>query len=555
MAVINLMMYLFKSLVPILVYLLYAIDVSGQGSYQIMQHDTTLTPGTKLTLCIDSTKAYSNFIFSAKDPSTDRWTIWRRYSNTGKYEPIFNDSYNRMNVAVAQDKKEMLYVRYKPQKDGAMYMATMDSAWVCKSDIDGYNETALFLVPQFNKNAIYDIDWSTDKKRVLYSYGNDEYPNLTRDGDIFEYIIADKAITNLTNDWQLWSKNCRYSPDGNAIAYSHFANFWNALPTDIFEQKKGQNRQEITTATNQDKYYQFCTLTDYTDQEIIFRRGLYFDNKLYTINRNNETQLPAPAGYGGIKIANDLYAATDFDNNIILFTSKKVAGKIHISGINNFAKDNTYNFALDCNTRLNWMEKQKVKVRWSNGDTAFTVNVQPSKSTTYYCKVTVNGTTYEDSIHIKIKGKIPQITKNCLTLFTSGYRTYQWLHNKTAIQGATDSAYTPQSGGSYAVMATDKKGRTMTSEEITINDKEADSTEMLNQQIKIIADPSTSRLKIEAPFILNIVIINDRGQTVIQQNNINEIDMNNLNDGVYDILFYSNNCIKLRSKRVVKKSN
>lgn len=544
-----------QKLFLIVILWLVASLARAQGAYEILQHDTVVAAGSNLTFCIDSTKAYSNFIFSARDPKSNRWTIWARNSSSGKYEPVFTDGYNRMNVVVSADRKEMLYLKYRTQREGAMYYSTLDTAWVCRNNIKGNNEQIVFIVPQFNKNAVYDLDWSKDKKRILYSYGNDQYPSLTRDGDVFEYNIDSKFATNLTNDWQLWSKNCRYAPGSYDFAYSHFANFFDALPTDIFIQSSLAGRQEVTNSIHHDKNYKYCTLTDFYGDYVIYRRGLYFDNKLYRKIKNEEEVLFSTPGYGGIQLDNDLFAATDFYNNIYLFTAKGTIGTIKVSGIKSFAKDHSYNFALDCNTRLNWMGKQSVKVKWSTGDTTYTIHVTPKQNTTYYCTVTANGYEYTDSVRVKAGGPSPAITRNCLTLSTGQYKTYQWLQNGNVIQGARDSVYTPESGGTFAVTVTDKKDRQATSPDFFISNTQADSIKNLNNQVQINADPSTATLLIKAPFIVNMVIVDAAGKIVDRANEIHQINMNNLPDGVYKILLYNNNCLQLKSRKVVKKAD
>ena len=533
----------------------FAAGLRGQASYNIIQEDTTVETGAPITLCIDSTKAYSNFIFSALDQQTMLWTIWKKNSNSGKYEPIYTDRYNRMNVAASADKTEMIYVRYKPQQPGGMYNAIMDSAWVCRSSINGKNETILFQVAAFNKNAIYDLDWSADKERVLYAYGNDQYPNLTRDGDIYEYNIKEGVTYNLTNNWELWSRYCRYSPDGKQYAYSHFANFWFALPTDVFIKQKNGSAEQSTNSVQFTGNDQFCTLTDFTGDKILYRRGLYADNKLYRKSGMEEQLLFSIPGYGGVQLTKNLYAATDLANNIYLFTNKKTIGSIRISAIKSFAKDNAYNFAMDCNTRLNWLGKQKIKVKWSTGDTGYAITVQPKRNTTYYCTLNANDNVYIDSIHIKVRGAKPLINKTCLTLSTSHNKNYQWLLNSTPISGATDSTYTPEGPGSFAVTITDKKGSTATSQEIIVSETEADSVKMLNEQIKITPDPSTSIIYISAPFPLNMVIVNESGKIIDKQKDVHQTSLNNLPDGVYNIMLYDNYCLKLKTRRIVKKSD
>ena len=527
----------------------------GQASYAILQHDTTIEKGGGLNLAIDSVKAFSNFIFSAMNPKTTRWTIWKKNSGSGRYEPLFDDAYSRMNVAVAADRTEIAYVRYKPPLQGAMYNTILDSAWVCKSRIDGSGETILFQVAAFNKNAIYDLDWSADKERILYAYGNDQYPNLTRDGDIFEYNLKTGVTVNLTNNWELWSRYCRYAPDGRKFAYSHYANFWFALPTDIFIREKDGNPRQTTNSTQFTGEDQYCTLTDFTVDAVIYRRGLYNKNKLYRKAGMDEQLLFTIAGFGGIQLGQNLYAATDLSNHIYVFTGSTIVGMIQVSAINSFAKDNAYNFAMDCNTRLNWLGRQRVSVKWSTGDTTFTINVQPTRTTTFYCTISANDITYRDTVIVKVRGAKPLITKTCLTLGTSKYKNYQWLLNNAPITGATDSAFTPEGAGTFAVAVTDKKNNRLVSNPVIISETEADSVKMLNEQILITPDPSTSTIQITAPFPVNMVIVNDRGKIVEKREDVHETSMNNLPDGIYNILLYDNYCLKLKTRRIVKKSD
>lgn len=541
-----------KLVFPVL-FLLLALPSLAQRPFRLLQRDTAVSSGENIQLSIDSTRLYSNFVFCAQAPATGRWTIWHRNNDLGKYEPVFNDRFDRMNVVVSGDKRYMLYVRYKPQRPGGMYYSQLDSAWVCVSDINGNNESVVFLVPEFNKNAVYDLDWSFDRRHILYSYGNDQYPSLTRDGDVFEYDIVTNKLSNLTNDWQLWSKNCRYAPGTYDFAYSHFANFWEALPTDIFLQRAGQPRQQLTNSNNQVKGYKYCTLTDFDGEYILFRRGLYFDNKLYRKKWNTEELLCSIPGYGGIIIGNDLYAATDFYNNIYIFTSKATIGNIKVSGIKTFAKDHTYNYALDCNTRLNWMGRQPAKIRWSTGDTATSIVVKALKTTTYYCRVAMNGVEYMDSITITVSGPRPEITRNCLTLSTGHYQSYQWLVDNHPIAGATDSSYTPEAAGNYAVMVTSKKGRKGTSDYLSVNMGATDSIKKQNELVNIIADPAANTLTIKAPFALNMIMVDEKGKIVDRQDNVSLVNLDRLPDGVYDMMLYNNNCVRLRTRRIVKR--
>lgn len=491
-------------------------------------------------------------MFSAKAPQNGKWTIWRKSLVTHKYKRVFNDQYNRCHIKVSPDKKEMVYVRYKTQKEGAMHAATLDSAWVCLGATNGDHEAVLFLVPQFNKNAIYDLDWSGDKQRIIFASGNDEYPTLTRDGDIFEYDIATGKITNKTNNWDLWSKFCKYSPGGQEFAYSHYAHFWYAWPTDIFVQHADGSNQQLTNSTFHQDNWGYCTVTEMGNDELIYRRGTLEENKLYKKDNNGEQLLFSGPGYGGKTLAPDLYAATDSGNNILLFTSKATVGSLRISGIENFKADDTYNYGTGPVADLNWLGKQNTQILWSTGERTPSIIAQPDKNTTYYCTITENGIEYRDSINVKVTGKKPVIVKKCMTLTTARGLAHQWFVNGNPIPGASDSAYTPEAGGAYAVTVTDRQGRTVTSLETMVTIAEADSMNKLNDNVKIIPDPSSYMVRIEAPVAVNLAITDENGKMVLQKVDAHEIDMNPLPDGVYSIMLYDDNCLKLKSRKIKK---
>lgn len=503
-------------------------------------------------LCIDSTRAYSNFMFSAANPETGRWTIWRKSIVTGKYSPVFNDKYNRLHVKVSADKKEMIYVRYRTPKENAMRNAALDTAWICRGATNGNHEQVLFSVPQFNKNAIYDLDWTVDKQRILFAVGNDQFPTITRDGDIFEYNVTTNTIVNRTNNWELWSNHCTYSPDGKEIAYSHYANFTTALPTDIFIQHADGNSQQITHTQQHINTYPFCTLTDFTGDKVIYRRGQYYDNSLFEKGTGTEQQIFKVQGFGGIHLNNQLYAATDLENSIYIFTRTATVGSIRIASIKDFAVDNSYNYDNNLNTRLNWLGKQKVKVMWSTGDTTLTINVHPTTNTTYYCTVTDNGKAYRDTIKVRVAtSEKPIITKKCFSLTTTHYTSYQWLLNGKTITGATDSSYTPEAGGNYAVTVINADGGLLTSMDTYVSAVEADSVNAINNKVQLLPDPNTSVVKIEAPFMVNMAVINAQGKIVDQKKDAREIDMSSLPGGSYTILLYDNNCLKLKTRKMI----
>ena len=532
----------------------FSVSCYSQVGYPILMDDTTIAAGESISLCIDSVKAYSNFIFSAKDPKTKHWTIWHKNQSSGKYEPMFTDGYNRLNPVVAADLTEIIYVRYRPQKEENMHNGTLDSAWICRSSMNGSHESIIFTVPIFNKSAVYDLDWNPGKDRILYAYGNDEFPSLSRDGDVFEYNLNTGSHTNLTNNWDYMSRYCKHGRN-NSFAYSQNANPWYPGNTDIFLRKSDGTLQQMTDSAGYINEYKYCTLTDMKGETILYRRGQFGSNKLYCRTDSKEKMIFNKPGYGGIILDNNLYAATDFDNNIYIFTDHEVLSVSHVSSVSTFSNDNYYTYPQDFNTHLNFAGRPNVKVRWSTGDTGFSVRVCPPSNTTYYCTVTAGGITYKDSIHIQLTGRRPVITRSCLTLSVGTFKRYQWLLNGNRIAGAVDSTFTPVEAGVYSVLVTDINGRTVPSLDMGIDMSSADSLRTLNNAIRIEPDPATSIVHILSPIPLNIAVTNETGKVVYEKNDTQEFDMNNLPDGIYSIMVFDNNCLKMKSRRILKKND
>ena len=286
--------------------------------------------GTLLSANADTLDLYNNFIFSANNNATQRWTIWKK-NDTGVYAPLFKDIYNRTSVVVSQDKAEMIYVRYRPIR-GSMGSSTLDSAWICRNNIDGTNERILLLVPDFKRDAIYDMDWSSDKTQIVFTKGNDRYPNATtRDGDVFLYNTTNSALTNLTNNWDLWEKTAKFLKDNNYIYYSQCPNGWFGWPVDIHKKLiPTGSPSKITSATGYSNWDQEVVITGImNDGSVIYRRNENY--RLYKKKDSNaEVLLLNMRGCGGIEIGSDFFAATTYSDTIVLFKQSSFLKKFKI---------------------------------------------------------------------------------------------------------------------------------------------------------------------------------------------------------------------------------
>jgi hypothetical protein len=385
-------------------------------------NDTTICKGTSLALSYhlkDTTQAFDNFIFYAKDPTTGKWAIWRKNVFTNNYQPIFNDFYNRVNAVVSADGREMIYIKYRPQPAGGMSAQTMDSAWICRSTSGGLNERIVFVVPQFNKYAIYDLDWSADKQKILFSNGHDRYPitTATRDGDVFVFHYNTNLITNITALEDYWSKYCKFSPSDTSFAFTRANDPYSAMPQQVAQWSIAGMPMGIITSSGTHPWPETeCVLTSFdVPGEVVYRRG-YTNASLYkhTIGgSSSETLLTTTPGYSGIYLTNGIYAATDTNNNIRLFRAGgALVGSINVPVISKFKNDGNYQVYSNFGASLNWLGAHfspRPVFAWATGDTTPSINVAPITNKTYYCTTTLNGISCTDSVKITVDNPIAPV--------------------------------------------------------------------------------------------------------------------------------------------------
>lgn len=151
------------------------------------------------------------------------------------------------------------------------------------------------------------------------------------------------------------------------------------------------------------------------------------------------------------------------------------------------------------------------------------------------------------SVNIIPPPAIPVVTvfENILSV-PAGYGSYQWLLNGSPIQGAvTDSFEVSLFPATYAVIVTDSLGCPATSAEQAYNGCNTGD-------IKIYPNPPTSILYIQWCKKLNARIICADGKTVGTIEDVHEIDLTELPDGVYFISLFDTNEHKLMTKRITK---
>lgn len=521
----------------------------------LQQGDTLINKGQTVQLSMFNITDYDNFLFAAKNTVTKRLTIWKKNIASGIYVPLFNDKYHRSKVVVSADKTEMIYVRHLPQPPGAMYTSTLEAAWVCRSAIDGSGEHVLFMVPQYKRNAIYDLDWTADKTKVLYSLGNDAYPNLTRDGDVFEYTISSGETENKTNDWDHWQQFCRYTPDGKTIVYTRCETGWYAWPTDVFMKEGTGVAKKITSASGYSGANTYCVIQDVTDNgnRIIYRRGWRKETMLCEKTIRGERVVSRILGHGGKFLQDGLYAMTDMSNNILMLNDTGVVAKFNIPGIAHFVDDSEYNFPMsDFSLHLNWLGVEEKNYVWSTKAITASISVTPSVTTTYYCKMTVNRKSCVDSVKISVNQlPTPVIKQNCMSLFTSKFTTYQWLMSGNPIPTATSSAFTPSASGNYQVMVTDSIGRLGISP-VFIYSHQMVSDNLNNTNVEVTTDAQRGALVVHTSENLHAIVIDVGGTTRLEVDNATSIDIKDFPEGAYYLLLYNSDCVQVKKHKFVK---
>jgi hypothetical protein len=376
----------------------------------ITQPDTTICLGSAITLSHpalpDTAQSYNNFVFSARNPATSRWTIWRRNTLTNNYQTLFNDGYNRTNASVSDDGREMIYVKYRTTPPDGMVLLTMDSAWVCRSSSSGANEKVVFPVPQFNANALYSLDWSTDKTKIIYDWTNlsslSSAPIFR--GDIYMFDYATNLIKALTTPSATWKRHARFGPGDTSIAFTHHFSTYTLHPADIFKMTAaGTNTVSITSSIGLPTLESSISLvSDYIGvHTILYRRG--YSGTLYQKSLGGpETPIYTGTGFGGIYLANGIYATTDTFNNIRLFhAGSTMLGTVNIPAITNFRRDPEYHLLSYDGSTLCWLgatHTSKPRYLWSTGDTTASITVTPTTNTTYYCTTTINGVSCTDTV-------------------------------------------------------------------------------------------------------------------------------------------------------------
>lgn len=412
----------------------------------------------------DTIENYNNFIFTALDTTSGKYRIWTKSSFQSDYQPIFTDQYHRSHPIPSQDQKELIYVRYKRNilypSSNPIRNATMDSSWICKSNIDGTNEQILFIIPNFNRDCIFSLDWSYDKTRILLNKGNDAYPNLTRDGDIFEYNLGTNQLVNITNNWDIMEWGiAKYAPGTYDFYYTPSGTGWYSNDGQIYKYNRSSNTRSVIIPNS----YSAVIGVSSDGTNLYYRKGGYPNLYQKNLSTGIETSIIQNPGIGGNEMSANLFfdvAKSNFlpKNAIRLIKNSAVFNQLIIPQVKDFELDgnaisyNVSTLATDAIWLGKWTTSQ-IKLLWSTGDTTPTINVSPTRTTTYYCTVSNGISTCTDSIVVTVGGSkqvnlFNDTTSGCGSVnLSAGNNATSYLWNT----GDTTSTILVKQSGWYGV--------------------------------------------------------------------------------------------------------
>ncbi len=153
-----------------------------------------------------------------------------------------------------------------------------------------------------------------------------------------------------------------------------------------------------------------------------------------------------------------------------------------------------------------------------------------------------------DSIIIEPLPTKPAINKNENVLSVNAvYSSYQWTLNDMDIPGATNDSYTETISGNYGVMVTNLDGCSVKSDDLHC-------TGCNPNDIVVFPNPTTGIVHIDWCRNVTVRLICADGKSGQPVENVNQIDMSKMPDGVYFLEIFDEHMNRLKSKIIDKLS-
>jgi hypothetical protein len=187
---------------------------------------------------------------------------------------------------------------------------------------------------------------------------------------------------------------------------------------------------------------------------------------------------------------------------------------------------------------------------WSSNANNDIISVSPHSSTSYIVTGYSNdGCSSSVSVAIIVKPIPPKpiiiITNNSpFTLMSTSDIGNQWYLNDNPISGATDQTYIVNEDGNYFTIVTIDGCSSLPSNLITINN--VGINDYTNDEILIYPNPAQDIIYIQSSKPINeVMIINNLGQIVATYSDTGIINIDQLANGVYQIMIKTENNIKV----------
>ncbi|HPX45648.1 MAG TPA: T9SS type A sorting domain-containing protein, partial [Bacteroidales bacterium] len=146
---------------------------------------------------------------------------------------------------------------------------------------------------------------------------------------------------------------------------------------------------------------------------------------------------------------------------------------------------------------------------------------------------------------------ITQISNNPIILQSNAPTGNQWYKNNNPITGATNQTYIVTENGTYHTIVTINGCHSLPSNQITINN--VGINDYSDDEIFIYPNPAQNIIYIQSNKpIIEANIINNLGQLVATSEQSNSIEVNNLSNGIYQLIIKTNDNIIVKPVLISK---
>lgn len=194
-----------------------------------------------------------------------------------------------------------------------------------------------------------------------------------------------------------------------------------------------------------------------------------------------------------------------------------------------------FRLSIDAPGTNNWLWDSSPYLSTTMG----AVNFVTAKGTNTYTAIRDELSTCGSSDTLQITAKtvpapIPLISKSGLLLSVSKiFTAYSWYKGDTAL-GVYTNNFTVTQNGSYYVLVVDTNGCTVSSDTIYISTIVNGIQHFGSEAgLKIYPNPAQDKISIEAPFAIDVTLMDLSGRVLLQQKNAREINIAPMADGLY----------------------